>query len=101
MLWTAGKQQQVSQCWPAFSMKGHKTMVQDERDSPLLNADHAHDSERTHQLDTLAAEASNDLGLDAGAARVWAQAELDRLLAFAAWWDQHAEDGKNGRKVVI
>jgi hypothetical protein len=62
-------------------------MFRYESDYTPPNADYTHDSEREHQLDTLANEVSKDLGLDYVAARAWARAELDSLLAFAAEWD--------------
>jgi hypothetical protein len=62
-------------------------MFRYESDYTPENADYTHDSEREYQLDTLANEVSKDLGLDYVAARAWARAHLDNLLAFAAEWD--------------
>jgi hypothetical protein len=73
-------------------MKGHGTMFRYDSDYTPPNTDYTHDSEREHQLDTLATEVSKDQGIDYVAARAWARANLDSLLAFAAWWDQKAED---------
>jgi hypothetical protein len=62
-------------------------MFRYESDYTPPNADYTHDSEREHQLDTLATEVSNDLDLDEVAARTWARANLDDLLRYAAEWD--------------
>jgi hypothetical protein len=62
-------------------------MFRYESDHTPPNADYTHDSEREHQLETLATEVGKDLGLEYVAARAWAYAELDSLLAFAAQWD--------------